>query len=207
MNLLRALFLFDGGDTSASHPGRVMAQHLRVATSYPLWPTVLGIFWLLSLAAALDRFTPEGLTLLGVATYMNYAWWGSIRPWFRSGDVCAGVVVSEDPLLVATYTDLSTGDGEYPVVKIQREPAKRFANSSGKYGKRVVSVSRYEGIAATTSWLNFYPRAVQCATDDPAEIQRLLGEIEPERWELLQQCVKKLPRPFQPGLYRLTDSE
>lgn len=208
MNLdtLRSLFLFDGGDSAASHPGRVRAQRLRVAGSYPAWPITLAVFWLLSLVAVFDGFDWEALGLLGLATYGNYAWWGSIGPWFRQGDVCPGVVVSEEPLLVASYTDLTACSGSYPAVKIKREPAKRFAGDSGKYGKRVVSIARYDGNSATAlHWSNFAPRAVQCATDDAGEIQRLVREIPAEQWAALQAGVKKLPRPFKPGLYRLTD--
>ena len=55
------------------------------------------------------------------------------------------------------------------------------------------------------AWSNSSPRAVQCATDDVGEIQRLVREIRPEQWAALQAGVKRLPRPFKPGLYRLTD--
>jgi hypothetical protein len=208
MNLasLRNLILFDGGDTAASHPGRVRAHRWRVAGSYPMWPMALGVFWFVSLAAVLDGFHWSAFALLALASYGNYACWRSIGPWFRSGDVCPGVVVNEEPLLVASYTDLSACDGAYPAVKIKREPSKRFAGETGKFGKRVVSVARYEGNSATALyWSNVSPRAVQCATDDVGEIQRLVREIPAEHWAALQAGVKRLPRPFKSGLYRLTD--
>ena len=205
IGILRNLVFFDGGDTYASHPGRVRAERWRVAGSYAIWPIVLAIFWVLSLLAVFDGFHWSAFLLLGLATYANYAWWGSIGPWFRTGDVCAGVVVNEKPLLVATFTDLAIDGGEYPAIKIQREPAKRFDGESARYGKRVVSIARYGGNQSAPSWANFFPRAVQCATGDSGEIQRLVHEIEPEKWAQLQLGVKRLPRPFRPGLYRLTD--
>jgi len=193
-------------DTSASHPGHVRAQYWRLAASYPLWPVLLALAWLVTLAAVIDGFHWSAMLLLGLATHGNYAYWSSIRPWFERGDVCPGVVVNEKPLLVASLADLTAGDGAYPAIKIRREPANRFPGDSGKYGKRVATIARYDGTPTghTLCWTNFHPRPVQCVTDDPAEIQRLLREIKPQQWTELQQGVKRLPRPFRPGLYRLT---
>jgi hypothetical protein len=199
--------LSSGGSPVASHPAGVTAKPWRVVSCYPLWPVLLAIFWFVSLIAVLDGFHWSAFLLLALATYGNYAYWSSIRPWFAGGDVCPAVVVNESPMLVASLADLTAGDGSFPAVKIRREPAKLFPGDSGKFGRRTVTIVRYDGTpsAHVRCWTNFHPRPLQSATDDLGELQRLLHEIKPQQWMQLQEGVKRLPRPFKPGLYRLTD--
>lgn len=199
--------LLIGGESGASHPGCLRANPLRVAMSYPKWPASLGVFWLLSLAAVLDGFDGGAWALLGFATAGNYLWWSSIWGWFWRGDVCAGAIVSRDPLLVASMTDLTTGQGPRPAIKVRREPARRWPAEAIKIGKPVASVARYHGDFDNDSLSNFFPRAVVCATANAAEEKRLLKEIERERWLELQAAINQLPTPIEPGLYRLSTND
>ena len=191
-----------GNEIAASHPGRLRADVVRVASSYPLWPSVLAVAWIVSLLAVIDGFHYTALLLLAVATYANYAWWSSIRSWFHNGDVCPAAIISAEPLLIATLTDLTAGEGAYPAIKIRREPIRRWRDG-GKVGSPVPCVARYDGTPGAAHWTNFHPRPVQCATADETEIKRLLVEIEKPRWAELQAAIRQLPKPFRPGLYRL----
>src|SRR5687767_2073414 len=89
--------------TYATHPGRVKAQYFRVLLSYPFWPClslvaiVIGVGWM---AVVGLQFWPGFVALLGAAKLFGVI--SGIRPHFREGDVCAGVVVCEAPLLVAS---------------------------------------------------------------------------------------------------------
>jgi hypothetical protein len=199
--------LFGGSITEPSHPGRVSAEFGRVAASYPLWPIVLGLAWLVALLAVLDGFHYTAFGLLAVATYANYRWWSIIPSWFYSGDVCAGAVVSTEPLLVASLNDLTSGAGSYPAVKVRREPASRFDAATLKIGQPVASVAMYDGTLTDRHFTNFHPRAAQCATSDAATIKRLLSEIDKDRWTALQAAIRQLPQPIKPGLYRLPTAE
>jgi hypothetical protein len=192
------------GGSFASHPGRVQASRWRVARSYPLWPTLLGFFWIASLLAVVDGFDWEAIALFAIVSLVNYAYWASIRSWFWRGDVCPAVIVSEKPLLVATLADLTAGEDSYPAVKIRREPALRFPGTAGRAGKTVACIARYDGSPGDRCWTNFHPRPVLCATAEEAESKRLIAEISRERWKELQAAIQRLPRPFRPGLYRLT---
>jgi hypothetical protein len=193
--------------TYATHPGRVKAEILRVLVSYPTIPLVLigvevvGITLLLVL--------PFYWILLGfaVAPLLCLIFYiGDIRPRFRDGDVCLGVVVSEEPLLVAYMTDMSTDisgrSPPYPAVKICAEPRSRFADKDVKLGRPIAGIARYGGKSTNRHHDFFEPLAVQCATSNESEVARVLSEISQERWQELQERVRKLPHPFRPGLYR-----
>jgi hypothetical protein len=201
--------------TYATHPGRVKAQYFRVLLSYPFWPClslvaiIIGVAWL---AVVGLQFWPTFMAGLGALKL--FAVISEIRPHFREGDVCAGVVVCEAPLMVASFTDLTTdltaGEGAYPAVKIHREPRRRFTDAAAKLGSPVASIARYEGYPAVwrealklEHWTDFNPLPVQCATADEAEAARVMREISPSRWAELQAALRQLPEPFRPGLYRL----
>jgi hypothetical protein len=158
---------------------------------------VLPFHWLL--------LSPFMFAALWLASYVV-----EIRPWFREGDVCPGVVVCENPLLVASLTDMTTdisGYGaSYPAVRIREEPRRRFRHEASRLGSRVASIARYYGSPNSEHWDYFEPRAVQCATSDASEVARLLGEISEVRWAELEDAVRNLPQPFRPGLYRLWES-
>ncbi len=188
---------------SASHPGRLRANVWRVATSYPFWPVTLAIVWLLGLLAVFDGFHYSAFLFLAFAAYVNAAWWWEIRGWFQRGDICAGAIVSTKPLLVATLTDLTAGEGSYPAVKVRREPVRRWSAAAVKVGAPVASVARYDGARGNVHWSNFHPRAAQCAVADESEVKRLLGEIDKPRWAALEAAIRQLPKPLRPGLYRL----
>jgi hypothetical protein len=188
---------------AASHPGRVKASVWRVAASYPFWPLVLGALLLVSLLAFAEKQELSALLLVAAALYANVAWWRSARGWFHSGDACPASIVSVDPLLVATMTDLSAGDGAYPAIKVRREPRRRWSAAERKVGQCSVCIARYDGVAGALHWTNFHPRPVPCATSDESEVRRLLGEVDPQRWAALEATLAKLPQPIRPGLYRL----
>jgi hypothetical protein len=192
-----------GDQPVASHPGGVRANVLRVANAYPRWPIVLAAAWALSLLAVLDGFHYSAGLLLLVASFANYAWWASVRPWFHRGDVCPAAIVSVKPLLVATWTDLTAGEGEFPAVKVRREPASLWPAEAITVGRTVACIARYDGAPGAAHWTNFHPRPVQAATDDALEGKRLLSEIDKRRWAALQAAIRQLPKPIRPGLYRL----
>jgi hypothetical protein len=199
-----------GGKTYASHPGRVKAQIFRVLASYPT-ELLIAVAILLAglIAVAIFPFSPWicAAPIVGLMWLISVVF--EVRPWFREGDVCAGVVVSEEPFLVATLTHLTTdtsGSGPFwAAIKICREPRRRFTDAQAKRGTPVASIARYHGFPKLKPerWLNFEPKAVQCATSDEAEVSRLLAEISQERWRELQEGIKLVPRPFRPGLYCL----
>jgi hypothetical protein len=195
--------------TYATHPGRVKAQYFRVLGSYPFWPClsllaiIIGGGWMYVVGF---QFWPAFVAGLGAAKLVALI--SEIRPHFREGDVCAGVVVCEAPLMVASMTDLTMGEGAYPAVKIHREPRRRFTDAAAKLGSPVASIARYygyPGLKLIKNWVDFHPMPVQCATANEAEPARVLREISASRWAELQAALPRLPQPFRPGLYRLWD--
>ncbi len=143
-------------------------------------------------------YVPLVLGVLELAAFM-----ASIRPWFRGGDVCAACIISESPLLVASFTDMAISGAWFPAVRVRREPRRRFPAEMRTAGRRLVTIARYQGDIEAETWNDFTPLPVQCATGDEAEVRRLVNEISTERWQELEKAVRLLPKPYKPGVYRL----
>src|SRR5687767_5243432 len=95
----------------ASHPARVKAHVFRVLASYPNGLLAAAAISLIGAALLLllpNDWLPVTATVAGTPLIWFVAYVTEIRPWFREGDVCPGVVVCEHPFLVASITDMTT---------------------------------------------------------------------------------------------------
>jgi len=119
MSLLPRLALVDDRST-ASNPGRVSVQWLRYAIHFPFWPACLGGGFVASAGWTVAR--PSFWPVPVVALALNLFYWLRVSLRFRFGCVNPGRVVSTAPFTLAVFTDLTTGGGEYPVIKILRHP-------------------------------------------------------------------------------------
>ncbi len=191
------------GGAYASHPGRTRVDVLRWFRSYPRWPAI----WLLGLlgGAALGWFVHASLwAVAGLALLGNLLYWRKVRGHFQGGCANPSVVISEDPLRIAVSSDLSKGDGDFPVIKIIEKPLAGIAGQQPKVGLRLATVALYyDGVEDRPHWEDFDPRPLECATGDLSEIARVISSFDEEDWGELERHLAQVPQPYRTGLYRI----
>jgi hypothetical protein len=110
-------------------------------------------------------------------------------------------VVATQPFTLAVLTDLTTGEAQYPVIRIVRHPEPR--GSFYKPGDLCVTVATYTGSGQAQHWENFFPIMADCATINHHEVDEVRQSISCEDWSELEEGLKRLPLPFKEGLYPL----
>lgn len=185
----------------ASNPGRVKVNFLLWTRYYPKWPLILitTLFISLILSAAYSRlFILLVLVILGV----NYAYWKIVSSHFLNGCINPAVVISVRPLLIAVYSDLSKGQGDYPTIKIIPVPLTSIYTRFPEVGMRLATISLYwQGSDQMPHWVDFTPYPAECATSDSATNVRILESITENQWAYLQASLAVVPEPRQAGLY------
>ncbi len=193
--------------TAASNPGDLRVNYVRYFLAFPDRPLVLAAVLLGALALA--WWVHWGFWILaGLAALVNLFFWYGVRMHFRYGCVNPARVVATDPYLVAVVTDLNTGGGgNWDVVKILRQPLGRMTGGPPALGDRLATVALYRGNVDASHWDDFFPKVVNCVTTDEAEIERVFRSLGPQEWKELDEGLRQVPRPYEPGLYRvdLTD--
>jgi hypothetical protein len=164
-------------------------------------------------AAARGAYWPVKFVLFTAGVGATLLWRGlkmltGVREHFDHGCVTPAVVVSENPYLIAVYTDLSTYHGmSWPVIKIEAQPLEKARGPRPAVGDRLPTVSLYYGNARQSHWTTFKPIAAACVTDDAAQVERLLAALDahPDTWRKLERYLPQVPRPFEPGQYNVGD--
>jgi hypothetical protein len=197
MSLGSRLALVDDRST-ASNPGGVSVQPLRFTAHFPFWPLCFIFFFLASAAWSVLR--PSFWPVPAGALILNLLYWVRVRLRFRFGCVNPSQVVSTSPFLLAVFTDLTTGDGEYPVIKILSHPIPRGTRYS--VGDKCATVAMYSGSTEAEHWEDFDPIMIDCATRMPS-VKGVLRSIPNEEWSNLEEGLKSLPMPLKTGLYPL----
>ena len=196
-------------NTSASNPGRTRMQPWVWIAHYPKWPFLLG-GGLIGTAAG-GWYLHWSLWILAVLfAAANFFYWMRVKEHFRSGCINASVVIGMNPMRIAVATDLSTGVGSYPVVKIIEKKLSMVAGGQPQVGTRLATVALYEAavddegnVVDGDHWKDFDPVPVECATSDVAAQQRALESISEEEFRELDAALAKLPDPPATGLHRL----
>lgn len=186
-------------DTVASNPGSVRIMPF-VLMRYMHKSVLLLIPLLASLVFALQVSLLWGGLSSVIFFVINYLYWRRKREHFAYGDSNGGIVVSENPKLIAVTTDLSKGiTGKYPVVKIVPYKGK------GKLNERIGTVALYEGSSVCTPhWNDFFPVPVEYVNSNKAEQKAVLRSYSEESWELLEARIKKIGRPYKEGLFKIS---
>jgi len=186
----------------ASNPGGLSVERIRWFSSYPAWPLIwllsAALFLILALSAHWLFWIPVVLLVL-----MNWMYWKKVSEHFMYGCANPGIVVSLDPMLIAVATDLTKGDGEYPVVRIIRKELSSICGKPPQVGALVPTVALYYASSNPdqSHWETFDPRPVDCATSDLSEAQRIANSFSKEDIEELKRWLSQVPKPYKPGLY------
>lgn len=192
--------------SAASNPGRLEINWARYIQCFPLWPMTFAGSVLLFFSLA------EGIHWAfwiptAIAAFLLWVWWSRTGFQFVAGCINPGKVVSLHPPLIAVYTDLTKGGGvSYPVVKVLKHPLNRMYDGPYEEGDYIAAIAVYDQKEeGKPHWDDFYPVAVQCATTDSDEVDRVYESIDEESWETLDAALKHVPQPFEPGLYRIRE--
>jgi len=148
-------------------------------------------------------FRPSFWPLPALALTLNLLFWLRVKLRFRFGCVNPSRIVSTAPFMLAVFTDLTTGENEYPVIKILPHPIPRGTHYS--VGDKCATVAMYNGSAEAEHWENFDPIMIDCATKIPSAIENVLRSMPSEEWSNLQEGLKNLPLPLKTGIYPLSN--
>src|SRR6266850_3855809 len=198
MSLLPRLALVEDRST-ASNPGKLTVQPLRYTAHFPFWPASFAGGFVTSLAWALAQ--PSFWPVPALILVVNAGYWLRVRLRFRFGCVNPSKVICTAPFTLAVFTDLTTGGGQYPVIKILRHPIPRGSRYAD--GDKCATVAMYSGAGDAEHWEDFDPVMVDCATTDRSSIETVVQSIPADEWSSLEEGIKNLPLPLKPGVYPL----
>lgn len=187
----RALTL--SNEAQASNPGQINVQFLKYWSCFPLWPTIWMVSTLMFLLVGM--FLKPLLGLSAVCGILMVFYWIRVREHFRHGCALPGIILSAEHQLVAFCTDLSTGDGHYPAVRILRQPLNKMTGGPPKNNQRVVGVAIYEPSPTQDNhWATFHPKIINCVTNNENEIQQTFRSIGESDWRELTNYLQRIPR-------------
>lgn len=191
--------------TYASNPGSLKVNPVRWALCKPKWPVVLGLF--LAVSVTLVSLFPgfvTGLALL-FSGAINFHYWRRVGDHFRYGDANPGVVLSLEPTLVAVNTDLTMGEGEFPVIKIFACNLTHSAGEPLQVGSYLPTVALYAHPENESDphWADFHPQPADYASGNHNALRVMLATFDPRQMQQLKADLKHIAQPYAPGLYLL----
>lgn len=191
-------------NSRASNPGNFRPSLLRLCRHYPLWPAIWGSFLIFSLIMAWNHhwlWWGAAALLLGI----NLLHYVRLREHFRYGCVNPAVVLSLNPPLIAVASDLTMGQGAYPVIKIISKSLPTANGLPPQTGSRLATVATYQFPLdkSQAHWADFHPRPVDCASGDPAVLEKVMASLADNDWDELISWLKQIPQPWQCGLFHI----
>jgi hypothetical protein len=174
---------------------------LKYWASYPMWPTIwFGSTVFFGLTGLLFPGMLIGATVCGVLTFL---YWTRVREHFRHGCALPAIVISVDKQLVAVLTDLTTGDGNYPAVKILHQPLSKMTGGPARKNQRLVAVALYEPSPTQNKhWATFHPKVVNCVTNNEVAIHQTLETIDDSDFDELISYLEQIPKKTV-GLHKM----
>ena len=178
----------DAGDVLSRIDAAIEAAEVGSGSSNP------GILPLSLTRMKVLEPTMVGFTAkLLIPGWFLYRWWVRrfMRIYLNGGDARAALVVSLDPLLVATYTD------ELDAVALYRFPTSLVNDHGLSLGDRLVCVSAFQGLPEgqadlepgdrhTGRWSCVYFLVGEFLSDDEARLATLHSRIEEDEWERVE---------------------
>lgn len=194
------------GDTMASNPGNIKVSKLRYIRVYPKW----FLIWhgLLIISALLSWYSLWFIPLLLLIALCTWMYWNRIKSQFMHGCTNPALIISLDPPLIATSTNLTKGGADYPTIKVAEQPIHKMSTGKPTTGQRIATIALYEDrYEQSDHWSSFDPKPVACVSSNQAAIQRVFDSIDKEDWDELQQGINQIPKPIKPGHYRIYKQE
>src|SRR5687768_11862041 len=186
--------------TRASSPGGLPVQYPLFLRCFPRFPLVCLAVAVVSLA--LTPWQPSFAILAVVVLAVFALWMVRLREHFQHGCVNPAKVISHRPGMIAVITDLTTGKGKAPVIKILSHPLSRMAGGRPTVGTRLATIGLYSGNGQKGQWDDFFPVAANCASTDDNAIRTMLRGIPPVDWVELEEGLRQV-NGKAPGLYKI----
>lgn len=187
----------------ASNPGGLRVSLWRWSQRYPKWPVILVGSVILTpiLMLLVSSMFMVAIPLVVVSTH----WYMKrVREHFLYGDANPGMVISSSPLLIAVRTDMSKGEGYYPVLHVREEKPSPHFGEPAEVGKRLATIALY-GTGPEEDklrWAEFNPRPVEPVAADAEEARRLRESFPPQQWAELESAIEQI-RPRTEGLFEI----
>ena len=194
-------------DTYASNPGQLAVNPFVWSRSKPKWPLLLGGAFLISVLPFAKGFGWLPLVRSLLLLIVNVVYWLRIYEHFKRGDSAPGKIISLDPPLVAVATDLSKGNGIFPVLKVTKHQKGLLRRIADDFGAEIPTVSLFKHSEKKESphWDNVFPLPAQFATSSQVKIETAMNTFHPDEWKVLADGIRQLPKPYSPGLYRINE--
>jgi len=134
---------------------------------------------------------------------MNFHYWRRVRDHFRFGDANPGLVLSLEPALVAVNTDLTMGEGDFPVIKIIECNLTHSAGEPLKVGDYLPTVALYSHPESEDDphWADFDPQPADYATSNQTALHSMRATFDRAQIQQLNAGLKHIAKPYEPGLY------
>jgi hypothetical protein len=195
-------------NTYASNPGKIRVNYWRLIRHKPFWSLAIGVgtIGMFVFGALKGDAGAVNLAMLVLVFFLAYRLlhvWGLSRH-FQVGDVNVSKVLSLNPPLFATSTDMQTGrdNMQYPAVKIVRGKVANARGMKWKVGDRFAAACMYSGALGSRHWTDFEPLPLSMATDDAEVLQEHMRRLE-HLFEELDLRLLLVPDVRKPGLYFL----
>ena len=106
-------------------------------------------------------------------------------------------------MLIAVATDLTLGQGKYPVIRIVERPLDRVNGQKPRVGMRLGTVCTYmRGRDPNAKhWADVNPQPVDYATTNREVLERTLRTFPESDWPEIDAWLAQVPKPYKPGLY------
>lgn len=190
----------------ASNPGKIKVEFLRLMIRKPKWPLIFGLPTIL--CAYLAYRTGAWLWIIPSTLFAGMLWlfWKRQLIHFTLGDVNISKILSTNPPLLATSTNMLTGmdHRRYPVIKIVRGRVPAVPGKKWKTGDYFTAACMYGGPRGKAHWELLDPWPQSCATgnyEDLKASEDALAYLQ-EEFELR---ISLVPTPDEPGLYFLDE--
>ncbi|MCA9176480.1 MAG: DUF3239 domain-containing protein [Planctomycetales bacterium] len=188
-----------GEYATASNPGKIKPDLYRWFTFYPTWPIVWIVALVLSVIFAFAWHWSLWIVAALMAA-MNWHYWHRVVVHFQYGNALPGVVISLEPMLIAFSTDMTTGVGSFPAVRVIKKRFDELGGQTPKVGTRLIGVALYARSSSSVQhWEDVDPVPIECVTDDPKVHARLMSTMTEQDFQELFTWLRGVPR--KAGLY------
>jgi tetratricopeptide (TPR) repeat protein len=136
------------------------------------------------------------LVLAGL--YYWYRVWQSV--WYSC--LLPAVVVSKQPLQIASYANLAQTRKFLPAIKIEKAKLSRGMSMEYEVGARVVCIGSFEPPIVGFKWVNFHPIPLENLITNTTLIRASADRLPEPLWEALEIGLGAIEKPER-GLYEI----
>jgi len=189
-------------NSAASNPGMLRVSYWRYALGFPKWVAIWHGLALVLLLLTIVHWAFGVGSILAAGICVLY--WRRVRAHFIGGCVNPAIVHSLSPATIAVTTNLTRSGEDWTCVKVLPQKLARMSSGAASVSQKLATVAVYQGMdSGQCHWDDFFPVVADIVTADQSEITRLMMAIQPDDWSELVDCLRQLPQPIQPGLYRI----